>query len=73
MQSLLGELIESIVQMPGRFVSIATSDPLSALLILIGGALIGVSVAVMGYLTLGAAVDLITPDVGSRGQPRADR
>ncbi len=73
MQSLLGELIDSIVSMPGEFLDVVTVDPLSALLVLVGGLLIGVSVAVMGYLTLGAAVDLITPDVGSRGQPRADR
>jgi len=73
MQSLLAELIESIVRMPGEFQSVATNDPISAVLMALGSLLVFVSLGVFGYLTLGAAVDLITPDVSGRSPPQAGR
>ncbi|PSP95025.1 hypothetical protein BRC91_03190 [Halobacteriales archaeon QS_4_62_28] len=73
MQSLVMELLDSIVSFPDRFIDIALSDPLSALLIAFGALFVGASSAVFGYLTLGAAVDLIIPDVSGRQPPRAGR
>lgn len=48
-----------------RFLSIAASDPLSFVLIAVGGALTAGTVAVGGYLAAGAAVDLLVPDLGA--------
>ena len=73
MQSLVMELLDSIISFPDRFIDIALSDPLSALLIAFGALFVGASSAVFGYLTLGAAVDLIMPDVSGQQPPRAGR
>ena len=71
MQSLLVELIQSIIDMPGRFIEIALFDPLSAILILIGAVFVGVSSAVFGYLTVGAAVSLVMrPGSGQSPPPQ---
>jgi urea transporter len=69
MQSLAMELVQSIIDMPGRFIDIALTDPISAVLILIGAALVGVSSAVFGYLSLGAAFSLVTRPGSGRSPP----
>jgi MFS superfamily sulfate permease-like transporter len=48
------------------------SNPLSIVLLLIGALLIGVSVLVLGYLTLGAVIEFVVPDV-SQGPPPQGR
>lgn len=73
MQSLLGELINSIVSIPGEFATVAGNDPIGAILMAVGGVLMLVTMGVFGYLSLGAAVDLITPDLSGRAPPQADR
>lgn len=73
MQSLLGDLIDSIVAFPGEFADVAAHDPLSAVLLLLGAVLIVFSMGVFGYLTLGALVDLVTPDLSGRAPPEAGR
>lgn len=73
MQSLLGRLLSDLLRMPGEFADVAATDPLSALLLLVGALLVAVSMGAFGYLTLGALVDLVTPDVSARGPPRAGR
>lgn len=70
MQSLVSQLLQSILEMPGRFLDIALTDPISALLILIGAALVGGASAVFGYLTLGAAVSLVMRPGSGRSPPR---
>lgn len=40
---------------------IALTDPISTVLFLLGGLLIGASVAVFGGLTLGALVEFVSP------------
>lgn len=70
MQSLVSQLFQSILEMPGRFIDIALADPVSALLILIGAALVGGASAVFGYLTLGAAVSLVMRPGSGRSPPR---
>jgi len=69
MQSLLAELVQSIIDMPGQFIDIALFDPLSALLILVGALLVGAASAVFGYLTLGAAVSLVMRPGSGRSPP----
>lgn len=73
MQSLLGELVDSIVSFPGEFQDVAAGDPISAILLLFGIVFVGVSSAVLGYLTLGALVDLVMPDVSGQSPPQAGR
>lgn len=71
MQSLLVELVQSIIDMPGKFIDIALFDPLSALLILVGALFVGAASAVFGYLTLGAALSLfMRPGSGQSPPPR---
>lgn len=66
MASLLG----SIPQLITEFTRIALSDPLAAISMAFGSAFIGLAVLVFVYLTLGSVVDLVTPDISSRGPPR---
>jgi len=70
MQSLVSQLLQSILEMPGRFLDIALTDPISALLILIGAALVGGASAVFGYLTLGAVASLVIRPGSGRSPPR---
>ena len=70
MQSLPMQLVQSVLDMPGKFIDIALFDPLSALLILIGAALVGGASAVFGYLTLGAAASLVIRPGSGRSPPR---
>lgn len=57
----------------GNVVSHFTNDPLALLMALVGALLVGVSSAVFGYLTLGAAVDLIMPDVSNQTPSQVER
>jgi len=70
MQSLLSELLQSIVAMPSRFVDVALNDPLAALMLVVGAVITTLSVAVFGYLSLGAVLSLFTGS-GGRSPPRA--
>jgi len=69
MQSLVTELVQSIIDMPGRFIDIALNDPISAVLILIGAVLVGAASAAFGYLSLGAALSLVTRPGSGRSPP----
>lgn len=60
--SLHTKLIDSVLDMPGAFADVAAHDPLSAVLLGIGALLTFFSMAVFGGLTLGAVVDLVTPE-----------
>jgi hypothetical protein len=61
MQGIVGELVGSIVELPGAFGEVAANDPIAAVLLLVGLAFLGLASAVMGYLTLGAAVEFVSP------------
>ena len=54
------ELVDSIIEMPGHFVDVATHDPVSAALLAIGALLTFAAVAVLGYLSLGAVLSVLT-------------
>ncbi len=70
--SLVTELIQSVLDMPGEFATVATHDPLSALLIAFGALFVLVSAGYFGVLTLGAAVNVLTggPDAEPREPTR---
>lgn len=57
MQSLLAQLAE----FGTLFAGVATTDPVSALLLLLGLVITAGSVGFFGLLALGAALDLATP------------
>lgn len=67
--SFVTELLRSIVRLPGEFAGVAAHDPLSALLILVGAALVGLPSVFFGYLVLGAVADLLTGDGAEPRQP----
>ncbi len=69
MQTLLMQLLQSIIDMPGKFIDIALYDPLSAVLILLGAVLVGAASAVFGYLTLGAVASLVVRPGSGPSQP----
>lgn len=52
------------------FIEVGTRDPVSGILLASGAVFVGLSSAVFGYLTLGAALDLLTPEAGTRGPPQ---
>jgi hypothetical protein len=64
------QLLQSILDMPGKFIDIALFDPLSAVLILLGAVLVGAASAVFGYLTLGAAASLLVRPGSGPSPPR---
>jgi len=70
MQSLPTQFVQSILDMPGKFIDIAMADPISAVLILIGAALVGGASAVFGYLSLGAAASLVIRPGSGRSPPQ---
>lgn len=62
------ELLNSLIDMPGKFADIAMHDPLSAVLLTVGAILTTLSVAYFSLLTVGSLLDLVTPEAG--GPPR---
>ena len=65
--SLLSDLLQSIIDMPGEFAEVATQGSildtlLATTLLLVGALLVIVSSLFFGYLLAGAAVDLLVPD-----------
>ncbi|MFP4590448.1 MAG: hypothetical protein ACLFMX_04675 [Halobacteriales archaeon] len=51
--------IAEVGELLGLFADVATVDPVSAVLLAVGAALVGAAVVVAGWLTLGAAVDVL--------------
>lgn len=64
----IGELLDSIVEMPGRFLDVALHDPLAALMLVMGVILVTVSVGAFGLLVAGSVVELLTPSPSSPPQ-----
>lgn len=67
--SLLTDLIDSLLAMPGEFAAIAGHDPLAALMLAVGAVLVTVSVGYFGLLVLGSLLNLVTPSGGGRSYP----
>jgi len=55
-------IVDNVATLVEEFLGVATTDPLSFLLLATGAALVGAASLAMGYLTLGAAVDALVPD-----------
>ena len=70
MQSLPTQLVQSIIDMPGRFIDIALADPISPVLRLVGAAMVGAASVVFGYLSLGAAASLVMRPGSGRSPPQ---
>jgi len=73
LETLVSELLESIVDAGPQFLDIATRDPISAVLIAFGALFVFASVGAFGVLTLGAVLDLVTPSRIGREPPREAR
>jgi hypothetical protein len=65
----LVDIVTSIPELVRSISEIALSDPLSAVLITVGGLLIAGTVGLTAYLVLGVLVSAVVPDL-SGGQPR---
>ncbi|WP_136689452.1 hypothetical protein [Halorhabdus amylolytica] len=61
MATFISDLLDSIVEMPARFVDVAMHDPIGAVLIAFGALFVGLAVLAGGVLSLGAALDLLRP------------
>lgn len=73
MQSLLTDLVDSLITLPQEIAAVAFSGPISFVLVVLGSLLFAITFAAFGYLALGAFLDLFTPDVSGRAPPQADR
>ena len=62
-------VIDNLVTLVQQFTEVATSDPLSAVLLALGALLTAFASLFFGYLALGGFLDFLTPDVSS-GPPR---
>jgi len=60
------ELVNSIVEMPGKFAEVAAHDPINYVLIAFGALFVAGASAMLGYLSLGAFFSLFT---GSSSPP----
>lgn len=68
----MATIVTQAVDIASLFRGVAATDPLSALLLLLGAVLTAGASAVLGLLALGAAVDLLLPDrVGVTRRPGA--
>lgn len=56
------QLFQSILDMPGAFSDVATADPISGVLLAVGGIITLFAVAFFGILVLGSLIDLLTPE-----------
>ena len=69
----MATILENFLEMNRLLAEAATSDPVTAFLLALGTLLFAFSFGLFGYLTLGAVVDLFTPDSGRRVPPEAGR
>lgn len=64
--------LSGLTELGSTFGGIAAVDPLSAFLLALGAVITLGSITFFGYLTLGAAVDLVIPDrIGRTRRPGA--
>lgn len=66
-------ILESLQMMAQRFSEVAMVDPVVAAMLASGAIFVTVSVAVFGYLTLGAVVDALVSLIPAGRQPPSDR
>lgn len=66
-------LIESILQLPEKFATVATGSPEQAILLALGALITTFAAGVFGLLAAGAVVDLVTGLLPTGGQSRRIR
>lgn len=59
-------LIQNLTEMARLFGDVATTDPVSALLLLVGALLVGFSSLLFGYLALGGIGAALIPDTSPK-------
>lgn len=62
-------VIDNLVTLVREFFAVATSDPLSALLMALGGLFTGVAAVFFGYLTVRGLLSAAMPDIDAGGPP----
>ncbi|WP_424017566.1 hypothetical protein ACOZ4N_17100 [Halorientalis pallida] len=67
----LADIVTSIPELVRSISEIALSDPLSAVLITMGGLLIAGTVGLTGYLLLGVLASAVVPDLSGGRPPQA--
>ena len=65
-------IVDNLTEMVSLFSDVATSDPLSAVLLAVGALFVVLPSAALGYLTAGAALDLVIPESIGRSPPQRD-
>ena len=63
-------VIDNLVSLVQEFATVATSDPLSAVLLALGAVLTAFASLFFGFLVAGGLLDFLTPDVGGRSTRR---
>ncbi|MFB6106964.1 MAG: hypothetical protein ABEJ70_08325 [Halobacteriaceae archaeon] len=61
--------IDDVAALVGYILNAATADPLSAILVVMGAVLMTAAVGYFGALTVGALLELVTPDRPGREHP----
>ncbi|CQH45087.1 uncharacterized protein HHUB_1105 [Halobacterium hubeiense] len=61
--------IDNAVSLVENIVTAASTDPLSAALVLLGGAIVTLSAGGFGALALGALAESLVPDTATQRQP----
>ncbi|MFC4248538.1 hypothetical protein ACFOZ7_16635 [Natribaculum luteum] len=59
---VLNVIVDNLVEMVDHFSGVATGEALAPLLVLVGTALIVLTLGAFGFLTLGALADLVIPE-----------
>lgn len=72
MANFFGQLVSSVFELVDMFGVIATAEPLSAILLIVGGLVLAVSIGVFGVLTLGAVLDPLKPESLGRAPRRPE-
>lgn len=68
--SLLSDLIGSLLEMPGTLIEVATTNPISGVLIAVGALFLALSLGYFGILVLGAIGNLLSSSGRGRVYPR---
>lgn len=64
-------IVDNIVSLVENFTTAATTDPISALLIALGGFFVVAASVAFGVPALGGILDLFVPDTATKRQRRA--
>ena len=63
-------IIENLIKMADLFGNVATSGPISAVLVALGALLVIAPSAMLGYLAAGALVEFVIPDSLGQSPPQ---